>query len=59
MRDYSATIYERNTGKKIATKTWRAETPGCDEWIKMDAPDSYASTDTSLIVNWAETFVKR
>jgi hypothetical protein len=57
MRDYAATIYDRRTGKKLGTKSWRATTPSCEEWVKMDAGANYAAADTELVIAWAKTFV--
>ncbi|MFN0246769.1 MAG: hypothetical protein ACKV2T_07655 [Kofleriaceae bacterium] len=57
MLDYAATIYDRRTGKKLGTKSWRAKTPGCDRWVKMDAGTNFEEPDTELLISWAKSFV--
>ncbi|MBC7977930.1 MAG: hypothetical protein H7138_23360 [Myxococcales bacterium] len=59
MRDHTLVVYERRTGKQLATRRWIAKTPACEEWIKSDAPGRYAEVDESDVLDWAKTFVAR
>ncbi|MBA3460725.1 MAG: hypothetical protein H0T46_12230 [Deltaproteobacteria bacterium] len=57
MRDPTVTVYERRTGKKVATKSWTAKVPECADWIKSNTPGSYADVDEREIVEWLKTLL--